>query len=372
MKKFLRTHLLFPEYLGLAPYFWLLFLLPVFSLIGELTGSERYFWYGLLFFYTKVYRDSFMTAKNFCLRVVVQLVIDLIFVWRFNYIYLFIFTSFLIGSFPLAKVQFRRLLGLFYIFLALGLGIVFYGLWAVKTNIDIFDLVLMILAPAMPVLASRSLGEKQEQKRNLQNENQRLRLLAAERDRIAQALHDDLGQSFSLLALKAELAQKLLEIDPVKTQIQLEQIATEARKNLDIVRQIVHDLKYETLGQILDETSDKLKQAEIKLIVENAENVVLWEVEIQQTIAAVINEAVTNTIRYSQASFFKISFAEDALNYRVILKDNGIGFDTRQASFGITGIKQRVTKIGGTSTFTTENGTLITLVFPKQKGLVTK
>ena len=27
MKKFLRAHILFPEYLGFAPYFWVLFYL---------------------------------------------------------------------------------------------------------------------------------------------------------------------------------------------------------------------------------------------------------------------------------------------------------------------------------------------------------
>ncbi len=344
MKKFLRAHILFPEYLGFAPYFWVLFILPVLSLTSAIEGVSKYFWTGIIILYVKVYRDSFMTTKNFDLRIVIQLVIDMIFAVVFNYIFLFVFTSFLIGSFPLENKRFRRLLWMFYIFLGVS---------------------LLILSPALPVLASRSLSEKQRQKQTLESENQRLHLLAKERDRIAQALHDDLGQSFSLLALKAEVAQKLLKKDP---QLQIEQIADEARADLELVRQIVHDLKYETLAQVLYQANEKLSQAKIILIVENDDNVALWEQEVQQVVAAVINEAVTNAIRYSRANIFKVIFKEDESNYHVTIRDNGIGFAAKQISFGLSGIKQRVTDLGGNTTFTTENGAVIILRLPKRKG----
>jgi len=44
MKKFLRAHILFPEYLGFAPYFWVLFILPVLSLTSAIEGVSKYFW----------------------------------------------------------------------------------------------------------------------------------------------------------------------------------------------------------------------------------------------------------------------------------------------------------------------------------------
>ncbi len=286
----------------------------------------------------------------------------------FLYIFLFLFTSFLIGSFPLENKRFRRLLWIFYIFLGVSLCRMIYVLLTNDGNVDIFDLLLLILSPALPVLASRSLSEKQRQKQTLESENQRLHLLAKERDRIAQALHDDLGQSFSLLALKAEVAQKLLKKDPLKAQLQIEQIADEARADLELVRQIVHDLKYETLAQVLYQANEKLSQAKIILIVENDDNVALWKQEVQQVVAAVINEAVTNAIRYSRANIFKVIFKEDGTNYHVVIRDNGIGFAAKQISFGLSGIKQRVTGLGGHATFTTENGAVIILRLPKRKG----
>lgn len=103
MKKFLRTQILFPQYLGLAPYFWLIFMLPAFSVITDIQGMAKYFWLAVIVVYIKIYRDSFMTAKHFSLRVSIQLVIDMTFAFVFNYIFLFVFTSFLIGSFPVSK-----------------------------------------------------------------------------------------------------------------------------------------------------------------------------------------------------------------------------------------------------------------------------
>lgn len=369
MKKFLRTHVLFPEYLGFAPYFWLIFMLPAVSVITNIQGITRYFWLAVILVYVKIYRDSFMTAQHFSLRVGIQLVIDMIFAFVFNYIFLFVFTSFLIGSFPVSKRVFKRLLWTFYLALGVSLAWIFYILYTSTTKIDIFEIVLLILSPALPVIASRSLGEQQAKRQALREENQRLRLLATERERIAQALHDDLGQSFSLIALKAEVAQKFMEKDLAKTKEQLEQIANESRNDLELVRQIVRDLKNETLIQTLHEASEKLKQAKIVLLVKNETIAMNWEQEIQQIFAQSINEAVTNAIRHSQADIFTVTFSEDELKYQVVIRDNGIGLSLKekQASFGIIGIKQRVEKVSGTSAFEAKNGTQITLTIPKKE-----
>jgi len=344
MKKFLRTHVLFPQYLGFAPYFWLIFMLLAVSVITNIQGITRYFWLAVILVYVKIYRDSFMTAQHFSLRVGIQLVIDMIFAFVFNYIFLFVFTSFLIGSFPVSKRVFKRLLWTFYLALGVSLAWIFYILYTSTTKIDIFEIALLILSPALPVVASRSLDEQQAKRQALREENQRLRLLATERERIAQALHDDLGQSFSLIALKAEVAQKFMEKDLAKTKEQLEQIANESRNDLELVRQIVRDLKNETIAMN-------------------------WEQEVQQIFARSINEAVTNAIRHSQADIFTVIFSEDELKYQVVIRDNGIGLSLKekQASFGIIGIKQRVEKVSGTSAFEAKNGTQITLTIPKKE-----
>ncbi len=369
MKKFLRTHVLFPQYLGFAPYFWLIFMLPAFSVITDIQGMAKYFWLAVIVVYIKIYRDSFMTAKHFSLRVGIQLVIDMIFAFVFNYIFLFVFTSFLIGSFPVSKRVFKRLLWTFYLALGVSLAWIFYILYTSTTKIDIFEIALLILSPALPVVASRSLDEQQAKRQALREENQRLRLLATERERIAQALHDDLGQSFSLIALKAEVAQKFMEKDLAKTKEQLEQIANESRNDLELVRQIVRDLKNETLIQTLHEASEKLKQAKIVLLVKNETIAMNWEQEVQQIFARSINEAVTNAIRHSQADIFTVIFSEDEHKYQVVIKDNGIGLSLKekQASFGIIGIKQRIAKASGTSAFEAKNGTQITLTIPKKE-----
>lgn len=370
MKKFLQTHVLFPKHLGFAPYFWLIFILPVFSVVAEVSGGIKYFWFGMVIFYIKLYRDTFRNDDRLGILLALQLVLDMVIAVSFDYIFLFIFTSFLIGSIPMGKHNFKRWLRIFYFSLSISLVWVLYSLFQTGVRVDVFDLALLILSPSLPILASRSLAEKQAQRMALQSENQRLRVLATERDRIAQALHDDLGQSFSLLALKAEVAQKFLQKDLTKTAEQLEQIANEARNDLDLVRQIVRDLKHETLLQTLHVASDNLKQAKITLLVENETRAMSFDQEVQQTIGAVLNEAVTNAIRYSEASFLKVIFDESPEKYHVIIKDDGVGFKAgkKEESFGLSGIKQRIQKLGGTCMFKNDNGAQIILTIPKKRG----
>ena len=50
-----------------------------------------------------------------------------------------------------------------------------------------------------------------------------------------------------------------------------------------------------------------------------------------------------------QLDKFKVIFKEDGTNYHVVIRDNGIGFAAKQISFGLSGIKQRVTGCVATS-----------------------
>src|SRR5699024_12771471 len=111
----------------------------------------------------------------------------------------------------------------------------------------------------------------------LGKQNNRLELIArhSERDRIAQQLHDNLGQSFSMLALKAELAEKLLEKDPVLAKQQLKDIAAASRQNLDLVREIVADMKHSKILQTFVIQQYNLGKSVILLNTKNTEMTVM-------------------------------------------------------------------------------------------------
>ena len=72
-----------------------------------------------------------------------------------------------------------------------------------------------------------------------------------------------------MLALKAELAEKLLEKDPVLAKQQLKDIAAASHQNLDLVREIVADMKHSTILQTLDIQQSNLDKSGIMLHTKN-------------------------------------------------------------------------------------------------------
>ncbi|WP_241682556.1 sensor histidine kinase [Ligilactobacillus salivarius] len=207
----------------------------------------------------------------------------------------------------------------------------------------------------------------------LGKQNNRLELIArhSERDRIAQQLHDNLGQSFSMLALKAELAEKLLEKDPVLAKQQLKDIAAASRQNLDLVREIVADMKYSTILQTLDIQQSNLDKSGIMLHTKNEEITVDWNKDIQNTISQIITELVTNAIRYSHGNLFSVTFSQNKNLYLITVHDNGIGFDKNisyKKSFGLSGIKKRIDYLDGNVNFDNDNGAKIDISIPIVKG----
>ncbi len=81
----------------------------------------------------------------------------------------------------------------------------------------------------------------------------------------------------------------------------------------------------------------------------------------------IIQEAVTNMIKYADAMAGKISITEDDKQIRVEIKDNGKGFDVKEAlksnkSFGVHNILERSKAIGGKAHIASGNtGTVITI-----------
>src|SRR5699024_1156874 len=129
-----------------------------------------------------------------------------------------------------------------------------------------------------------------------------------ERERIAQDLHDHLGQSYSTISLKAELALKLLPIDQDKVAKELADIAHTSRDNLNIVRNIVANLHEQTIASAMIEAANVLETAQIKMDSVNESSTSQWPLFIQFSLASIIQEATTNVIRHSQATLVTYRF----------------------------------------------------------------
>ena len=364
MKKFLEKHVLFPRKMGFQPYVWLIFMLPTLTSLIHYALWQKIAALLLILAFLKAYRDAYF-AKNLKLLTVsfvCQLLIVLILAvnpW-FSTWGIQIFTGFEMGFWKISNKRWRVFLTAY--FLVAGLSYFLpYGIsgW---TGIDSSNLawilvgtVFLLVAPFFSKMFSRAQTLSSENK-DLEN-----RIRQLERERIAYDLHDNLGQTFSTISLQAELAQKLVDKKPEAAKAELAKIADNARASLTLVREIVSDLKTESVAEILQTAQQNLALAGIELSVTgNGEG-------FPSPTAEVLKEALTNIARHSQATQAQVTFVSADRNYQLTVNDNGVGIGSSQPSHGLLGMKKRVEDVGGTISVSADKGTTITVTLRKDK-----
>jgi NarL family two-component system sensor histidine kinase LiaS len=77
-----------------------------------------------------------------------------------------------------------------------------------------------------------------------------------------------------------------------------------------------------------------------------------FDAKIQTTCFRIAQEAITNALRHAQATRVDVDLRRDDENLRLVIRDNGIGFDAESAQgqtvgLGLIGIKERAALVGG-------------------------
>ncbi len=167
-----------------------------------------------------------------------------------------------------------------------------------------------------------------------------------ERERIARDLHDILGHTLSVIALKADLADKLITAKRAdKAQSELSDIAEAARTALADVRQTMTGYRSGNLRSEVLSAKRSLEAADIEAsLPDNLPKRISREVE--NVLSLIIREAVTNVIRHSRASLCTINLFNKARCWHLIVEDNGIGWKGEHGN-GLTGMSERVSVMGG-------------------------
>ncbi|MGK9378758.1 sensor histidine kinase [Melissococcus plutonius] len=365
---FLKQHILFPARFGFIPYFWLVFLFPVVIQLFSLDTSIKWLFFILLVIFLKAYRDGYEVQKYLSVDIVIQSIVACLFgIFQYNS-YLFIFTALEIGFLPITKRIFYKYLTIYYLCSAVSLASVLLTTRIRDGAFFVGISIAFIMALSTP-LAAKALSESNRKIYRLDKQNRRLETIIRqnERERIARDLHDNLGQAFSIITLKSELAEKLLDHDLKQTKNELKDIADTSRKNLTLVRSIVANLQERTLAETMLEEEKNLQIANILLLSSGELETEIWPIDIQNTLSAVIKEAVTNIIRHSQATLTEIHFSESHINYLTTIKDNGKGFHViKEGTYGLSGMRTRVTAKKGTIQINSRQGTMITITFSKE------
>lgn len=162
-----------------------------------------------------------------------------------------------------------------------------------------------------------------------------------ERERVARDVHDVLGHSLTVIALKSELAGKLVDRDPVRAQAEIAAITKLARDSIGELRSTVGGLRVQDLATELANARQALAAAEIDLRVTG--DVAGIPPQAQAVFAWVSREAITNVIRHSGASRVEITLAPHSLT----VADNGRGIPKGTGGNGLRGLRERVANLGG-------------------------
>jgi two-component system sensor histidine kinase DesK len=172
----------------------------------------------------------------------------------------------------------------------------------------------------------------------------------AERERIGRDLHDAVGHSLSAVALKAELAQKLLQRkDSEAAQRELDELASMSRAILSDVRKAVSGMQRRGLVAELHTlaTLVKRKGLTVDLLIE-ATSLELSQLSERQESELIMlaKELTTNIIKHSSASKASFNLRGEANAIELIVKDNGTVCDYDEGN-GIRGVRARVDDLGG-------------------------
>ena len=178
------------------------------------------------------------------------------------------------------------------------------------------------------------------------------RLAAAdERARIARDVHDLLGHSLSVIALKAELAGRLLDRDPNQAATELRDIERVARGSLRDLRDTVADYRRITLDTELAGARAALSAAGME--VETRQLAGALDGPTDALLGWIVREGVTNVVRHSGGAHCAIDIAMVGGEVRLEIVDDGPPMEERppQASgapgTGLSGIRDRVEAVGG-------------------------
>jgi len=200
----------------------------------------------------------------------------------------------------------------------------------------------------------------------LQRANEEIEHLAqvAERERIARDLHDLLGHTLTVIAIKSELANRLLERDPARARQEMIEVEQTARKALADVREAVAGYRSEGLAAEVSRARRTLLSAEVALSTSIA------PVELSpgeaNTLCLCLREAVTNIVRHAHATTCDVQLVttQDGLCFSV--DDNGIGSSSPEGN-GLKGMRERVSALQGKLRFTStpNGGTHLSVTIPK-------
>lgn len=186
-----------------------------------------------------------------------------------------------------------------------------------------------------------------------------------ERNRIAREIHDNVGHLLSRTILLTGAA-KAVNKDQSMEKL-LEGLDVSLNSAMDSIRASVHDL-HDGTENLQEMTKSIIKDFENCDLEYDMSEII--PNDIKYCFAAITKEALSNTVKHSNATSVKIMMREHPALYQLCIEDNGKGYSEKKADctgLGLKSMQERVTALGGTLQINGENGFRIFVAIPKQQ-----
>ena len=182
----------------------------------------------------------------------------------------------------------------------------------------------------------------------LSHEEVRRLAALAERERIGRDLHDLLGHTLSMVALKSDLAARLVQRDPASAREEIVQVGHIARDALAQVRRAVSGIRASGLAAELASAKLLLETDGIAFDyrVDTAASDATLSAAVENALAMTVREAATNIQRHARARHAGIRFTLDGGNAVLHISDDGHG-GLIVPGHGLTGMRERIAAVNG-------------------------
>ncbi|MFK4336339.1 MULTISPECIES: histidine kinase [Kocuria] len=164
-----------------------------------------------------------------------------------------------------------------------------------------------LVPSALIILLSRFAVERSETHERLARELE----VSRQREAVGRDVHDILGHSLTVITVKTQLAQRLVETDPRRAVAELDDVLALSREALTDVRSTVGKLRDLDLGVELVQARAALRAAGITPHLPSS--VPSLDAATRSAFAWILREAVTNVVRHSGAAHCRVTVTGSSL-----------------------------------------------------------
>jgi len=176
-----------------------------------------------------------------------------------------------------------------------------------------------------------------------------LRAQEDERTRVAQELHDEIGQT--LTAVLLELKQISADA-PRELRDDLGRVQETTRGSLDEIRRIARRLRPGVLDELGLRSAlrslmgEMARPAGLESSIELGDDLPELTHDAELVVYRIAQEALTNTVRHAHATWVHLTLRRDGDAVLLVVRDDGVGFHGAVEGSGIRGMRERALLVG--------------------------